>query len=98
MLAWPSEFAGSSAPLGGAEGFAPTADRVAAIVESQRLAAYTGRVAGSADALLALIRVGGAASRLLQQRGITPGRLEAYMGHVRPEAGQALKQLEASSY
>ncbi len=98
MLAWPSDSAGTLAPPGGADGFSPTADHIAALLESQRLAAYTGRVAGSADALLALVRVGGAASRLLQQRGITPGRLEGFMGHVRPEAGNALRLLEVASY
>lgn len=48
--------------------------------------------------LLALVRVGGAASRLLQQRGINSGRLEAYLGEVRPEPAHALKQLELDSY
>lgn len=98
MFPGPSTSDGTTAPAGGPKGYAPTADHTSALLESQRLAAYTGRTPGSAEVLLALVRVGGAASRLLQQRGINSGRLEAYLGDVRPEPSTALKQLELASY
>ena len=98
MFPGPSTTDGTLAPTGGPKGYSPTADHTAALLESQRLAAYTGRTPGSAEVLLALVRVGGAASRLLQQRGINSGRLEAYLGEVRPEPSTALKQLELASY
>ncbi|MCG5055648.1 MAG: AAA family ATPase [Myxococcales bacterium] len=97
MLVGPSDSAGTSVPLGGADGLAPTADHTAALLESQRLAAYTGRAPSSADVLLALVRVGGAAARLLQQRGLNSGRLEAFLGEVRPEPLDALLQLAHAS-
>ncbi|MDX2022288.1 MAG: AAA family ATPase [Deltaproteobacteria bacterium] len=96
MFTGPSQPA--NAPLGGVQGYSATADHTAALLESQRLAAYTGRTPGSAEVLLALVRVGGAASRLLQQRGINSGRLEAFLSEVRPEPPHALAQLEAASY
>src|SRR5262245_28844887 len=75
-----------------------SADHAAALVETQRMAAFSGRVPGSADLLLALMRVGGAAARLLFERGITPARLEAHLGDVRPEPASALRQLDAASH
>jgi ATP-dependent Clp protease ATP-binding subunit ClpC len=60
----------------------PSADHGAALAEGQRLAAYTGRAPGSADVLLGLLRAGGAAARLLAERGVTSARLESLLHQV----------------
>ena len=62
-----------------------SADHGAALAEGQRLAAFTGRAAGSADVLLGLVRAGGAAGRLLGERGVTSARLESLLHQVRAE-------------
>ncbi len=51
-----------------------------------RLAAASGRAPGSADVLLGLLTAGGAAARLLIERGLEAHRLEALMPRLRPEA------------
>jgi ATP-dependent Clp protease ATP-binding subunit ClpC len=75
-----------------------SADHGAALLEGNRLAAFTGRPAGSADVLLGLLRAGGAAARLLAERGVTAARLEALLHQVRPELGFSVEHLARSSH
>jgi ATP-dependent Clp protease ATP-binding subunit ClpC len=77
---------------------AASADHGAALAEGSRLAAFTGRPPGSADVLLGLLRAGGAAARLLGERGITAPRLEVFLHQVRPEPGFAIEQLARMSH
>src|SRR5687767_15153316 len=77
---------------------AASADHGAALAEGGRLAAFTGRPPGSADALLGLLRAGGAAARLLAERGVTAGRLEGLLHQARPEAGFSVDQLARTSH
>jgi ATP-dependent Clp protease ATP-binding subunit ClpC len=77
---------------------AASADHGAALAEGSRLAAFTGRPPGSADVLLGLLRAGGAAARLLGERGITAARLEVFLHQVRPEPGFAIEQLARMSH
>jgi ATP-dependent Clp protease ATP-binding subunit ClpC len=74
-----------------------SADHGAALAEAQRLAAFTGRVPGSADVLLGLLRAGGAAARLLAERGVTAARLEGFLHQVRPEPHFNLGHLARAS-
>jgi ATP-dependent Clp protease ATP-binding subunit ClpC len=86
---------GSGAP-------APTAlssaDHGAALNEGQRLAAVTGRPLGSADVLLGLLTAGGAAARLMAERGLTAALLEAPAARLRPEPGFRLEALTRTSH
>ena len=75
-----------------------SADHGSALAESQRLAGYTGRTPGSADVLLGLLRAGGAAARLLAERGITAASLEPGLSQVRPEPQFTLTQIERASH
>src|SRR4051812_49386456 len=80
---------------------APTpasADHGAALAEGQRLAAFTGRAAGSADVLLGLVRAGGAAARLLGERGVTSARLESLLHQVRGETAFNVDRLAHMSH
>ena len=77
---------------------AASADHGAALAEGGRLAAYTGRPPGSADVLLGLLRAGGAAARLLAERGVTAGRLEALLHQVHPEQGCSVDHLARTSH
>ncbi|MDZ4697068.1 MAG: AAA family ATPase, partial [Deltaproteobacteria bacterium] len=74
-----------------------SADHTAALAEAQRLASFLGRSAGSADLLLALLRVGGSAARILFERGITPSGLEGKLASTRPEGSGSLRQIDISS-
>ncbi len=76
----------------------PTADHGSVLAEGQRLADLAGRQPGSADVLLALVRVGGAATRLLGARGLTPARLAAVVPEARPEPGFTLAGLAQGSH
>lgn len=74
-----------------------SADHGAALAEAQRLAEARGRPAGSAELLLALLRVGGAAARVLSERSLRPAQLEGHLAALRPEAPGTLRQLDVSS-
>jgi len=54
-----------------------SADYTGALVEARALAAADGRTAASLDVLLGLLRAGGAAARLLGERGIAAAKIEA---------------------
>jgi len=76
-------------------------DHASALGESQRLAGFTGRAPGSADVLLGLLRAGGAAARLLAERGITAARLEpilSQLGQLRAEPQFDVSAIERSSH
>jgi hypothetical protein len=75
-----------------------SADHGSALAEGQRLASFTGRTPGSADVLLGLLRAGGAAARLLAERGITAAKLEPVLGQVRPEPQFSVAQIERASH
>jgi ATP-dependent Clp protease ATP-binding subunit ClpC len=75
-----------------------SADHGSALAEGQRLANFTGRMPGSADVLLGLVRAGGAAARLLAERGITAPRLEALLGHVPREPQFSVAHIEKASH
>jgi ATP-dependent Clp protease ATP-binding subunit ClpC len=86
-------------PAGEPSGFVPaSADHGSALAEGQRLAGSTGRTLGSADVLLGLLRAGGAAARLLDERGITATRLEPALAQVRAEPQFSVPQLERTSH
>src|SRR3954453_8231821 len=72
-------------------------DPGSALAEGHRLAGFTGRTPGSADLLLGLLRAGGAAARLLGERGITAGRLEPLLGQVRPEPRFNVAEIQRAS-
>jgi ATP-dependent Clp protease ATP-binding subunit ClpC len=77
-----------------------SADHGSALAEGQRLAGYTGRTPSSADVLFGLLRSGGAAARLLAERGVTAARLEPALANVdaRPEPRFSLAHLERASH
>jgi ATP-dependent Clp protease ATP-binding subunit ClpC len=75
-----------------------SADHGAALVEGNRLASFTGRPAGTADVLLGLLRAGGAAARLLAERGVTAPRLEALLHQVHPEQVFSVEHLARASH
>jgi ATP-dependent Clp protease ATP-binding subunit ClpC len=75
-----------------------SADHGAAIAEGQRVASFTGRAPGSADVLLGLVRAGGAAARLLGERGVAIGRLEGFLHQVRPEPSFSVENLARMSH
>jgi ATP-dependent Clp protease ATP-binding subunit ClpC len=86
-------------PAGEPSGSVPaSADHGSALAEGARLAGHTGRAPGSADVLLGLLRAGGAASRLLAERGITAAKLEPLLAQVRPELQFSVAQLERVSH
>jgi ATP-dependent Clp protease ATP-binding subunit ClpC len=75
-----------------------SADHGAALNEGQRLAAATGRPLGSADVLLGLLTAGGAAARLMAERGLTAALLETPAARLRPEPGFRLEALTRTSH
>src|SRR4051794_18820442 len=75
-----------------------SADHGAALAEGQRVAAFTGRAAGSGDVLLGLVRAGGAAGRLLGERGVTSARLESLLHQVQPEPAFNVDRLARMSH
>ena len=67
----------TSAPTHAPAGVCVSADYTGALVEARALAAADGRTAASLDVLLGLLRAGGAAARLLGERGIGAAKIEA---------------------
>jgi ATP-dependent Clp protease ATP-binding subunit ClpC len=80
-------------PTASASAIPPSADHGAALDVGQRLAAASGRALGSAEVLLGLLTAGGAAARLLAERGIDAYRLEGLMARLRPEPAIRLEAL-----
>src|SRR5262245_13709228 len=74
-----------------------SADHRAALGEARKLAAICGRSPASADVLLGLLRAGGAAARLLGERGVAASQLEAALPDVRTELGFDLGTVDRSS-
>ena len=64
-----------------------SADFQAAIAEAQRLAKATGRGLTSVHVLLGMLHTGGAAARLLAERGVTATTIERLGTKVRPDYG-----------
>ena len=71
-----------------------SADYTGALVEARALAAADGRTAASLDVLLGLLRAGGAAARLLGERGIGAAKIEAVAPKVHCEPNLDLAALE----
>jgi ATP-dependent Clp protease ATP-binding subunit ClpC len=71
------------------DGMAPpaSADYLAAMTEAQRLATVAGRGFTSVDVLLGMLHAGGAAARLLTERGATSTAIEILGSKVRPDYG-----------
>src|SRR5262245_49058953 len=78
-------------------GAGSSADHGSALAEGQRLAGGAGRPPGSADVLVGLVRAGGAAARLLAERGLVAAKLEALLPKLRIETGFEVHALERSS-
>jgi ATP-dependent Clp protease ATP-binding subunit ClpC len=72
-----------------AEGMVPpvSADYQSAMAEAQRLAAVARRGFTSVDVLLGMLHSGGAAARLLAERGVTSTAIEILGSKVRPDFG-----------
>ncbi len=64
-----------------------SADFQAAVGEAQRLAEMAGRGFTSVDVLLGMLQAGGAAARLLAERGVTPTAIVLLSAKVRPDHG-----------
>jgi len=64
-----------------------SADFQAAMADARRLAAESGRGATSVDVLLGMLHTGGAAARLLAERGVTATAIELLGSKVRPDYG-----------
>jgi ATP-dependent Clp protease ATP-binding subunit ClpC len=64
-----------------------SADFQAAVGEAQRLAGVPGRGFTSVDVLLGMLHAGGAAARLLAERGVTPTAIVLLSAKVRPDHG-----------
>jgi ATP-dependent Clp protease ATP-binding subunit ClpC len=64
-----------------------SADYLAAMTEAQRLATVAGRGFTSVDVLLGMLHAGGAAARLLTERGATSTTIEILGSKVRPDYG-----------
>ena len=64
-----------------------SADYLAAMTEAQRLATVAGRGFTSVDVLLGMLHAGGAAARLLTERGATSTAIEILGSKVRPDYG-----------
>jgi ATP-dependent Clp protease ATP-binding subunit ClpC len=64
-----------------------SADHQAAMAEARRLATAAGRAATSVDVLLGMLHAGGAAARLLAERGVTSTAIEILSSKVRPDYG-----------
>jgi ATP-dependent Clp protease ATP-binding subunit ClpC len=84
--------------IAGASPVLASADHGSALAEGQRLAGFTGRQPGSADVLLGLIRAGGAAARLLAERGVTAARLEPALAQIHPEPRFSVAHIERASH
>jgi ATP-dependent Clp protease ATP-binding subunit ClpC len=64
-----------------------SADHRAALAEAGRLAAGAGRGVSTVDILIGMVRTGGAAARLLAERGLPATTVEVLAAKVRPEQG-----------
>jgi len=64
-----------------------SADHQMAMAEAQRIAAAAGRGISSVDILIGMLRTGGAAARLLAERGIHEAAIEVLGCRVRPDQG-----------
>jgi ATP-dependent Clp protease ATP-binding subunit ClpC len=64
-----------------------SADLDAALIEAQHVAGAGGRDLSTLDVLIAMLRVGGSAARLLAERGVSPTQLEAISGDVQLDRG-----------
>jgi ATP-dependent Clp protease ATP-binding subunit ClpC len=85
------------APAEGSAGVSVGADYMAALAEARALATADGRTAASLDVLLGLLRAGGAAARLLGERGIGAARIEAVAPKVHCETNLELAGLEGEA-
>ena len=74
-----------------------SADYTSALAEARSLAAADGRTAASLDVLLGLLRAGGAAARLLGERGIGATKIEAVAPKLHCEANLDLAALECEA-
>jgi ATP-dependent Clp protease ATP-binding subunit ClpA len=83
-----------SAPAGAAGDACVSADYTGALAEARGLAKTEGRAAASLDVLLGLLRIGGAAARLLGERGIAAAKIEAVAPKVHCESNLDLAGLE----
>ncbi len=83
------------AEVGG--GACVSADYTGALAEARALAKADGRTAASLDVLLGLLRVGGAAARLLGERGIGAAKIEAVAPKVHCETNLDLAGLECEA-
>ncbi len=87
----------ASAPTHAPAGVCVSADYTGALVEARALAAADGRTAASLDVLLGLLRAGGAAARLLGERGIGAAKIEAVAPNVHCEPNLDLAALECEA-
>ncbi|HJX64106.1 MAG TPA: Clp protease N-terminal domain-containing protein, partial [Polyangia bacterium] len=74
-----------------------SADYTGALAEARALATADGRTAASLDVLLGLLRAGGAAARLLGERGIGAAKIEAVAPKVHCEPSLDLAALECEA-
>jgi ATP-dependent Clp protease ATP-binding subunit ClpC len=74
-----------------------SADYTGALAEARALAKADGRTAASLDVLLGLLRVGGAAARLLGERGIGAAKIETVAPKVHCETNLDLAGLECEA-
>jgi len=64
-----------------------SADYTQAVAEAQASAASAGRALGSTDLLLGMLRAGGAAARVLAERGISATAVEVFAAKAGPDEG-----------
>lgn len=74
-----------------------SADYRNALAEAQRIADTAGRGPSTIDILLGMLRAGGAAARLLAERGIQGPTIEILGARVRPERGTDIASVAAAS-
>ena len=85
------------APAGVCGGACVTADYTGAVAEARAVAAADGRTAASLDVLLGLLRAGGAAARLLGERGIGAAKIETVAPKLHCETNLDLPGLECEA-
>ena len=74
-----------------------SADHQNALAEAQKIADAAGRGVSTMDILLGMMRVGGAAARLLTELCIPAATIEGVATRVRPEQGLDITQIAAAS-
>ena len=84
----------TDAPAGAGGDACVSADYIGALTEARGLARADGRATASLDVLLGLLRVGGAAARLLGERGIGAAKVEAVAPKLHCESNLDLADLE----